>query len=132
MLESKDKRLTRNINLANKEVELFVGYCDILLKKKLNHTSLGVTDADGNKFWDVNFDGVGIIANEDFNEFEVGHEVYYPGNYYEPESSDYAEDGKYSTLREALWAVLTIWLKYDYNNFLESQWAEECAGELEE
>jgi len=128
MLES-----TRNINFANKEVELFVGYCDVALHKKLNYSSLSdITDADENELWGVNFDGVGIISNKDFTEFEVGHEVYYPGNYYEPESVDYTEDGKYPTLREALWAVLTVWLKFDYNNFLESQWAEECVGKLEE
>lgn len=123
----------RQVKLANKEVELFVGYCDIILHKKLKYTfDDDITDVEDNKLWSVNFDGVSIVSNKDFNEFEVGHEVWYPGNYYEPDSSDYTEDSKHPTLREAMWEVLKIWLQFDYNNFLESQWAEECINETEE
>lgn len=118
-------------NISNeKRIGLFQGYCETILKKKLSYTHMDdLYDACGNNLWAIDFEGVGIIADSNLKEFEVGHEIYYPGSYYEPDSSDYQEDGKYKTLDEALWKVLEINLKYDYNNWCESQWAEEFIEE---
>ena len=123
------------VDRLNKEVELFVGFLEHKLKKTFTYKSLGdITDLDGNELWDVHFesDEIGIISNKDLTEFEVGHVVHYPGNYYEPDDSDYREVAKYPTIQEALWKVLELSLSWEYTNFLESQWAEECINEMED
>lgn len=123
--------MERSIEYANKECEIFVGYCDNILHKKLNHEPLNYID-DLDSPWGVNFDGVTIIANKDFTEFEVGHEVYDPGDYWNPPESDYAEYSKHERLHDALLDILILWLKFDHKNWTETQWVSECISEMDE
>ena len=126
-----DESLQRNIKCSTKECEVFAGYCETVLHKKLKYEPLNNVE-DFDSPWGMDFDGVTVVANEDFTEFEVGHEQYHPGTYWNPPETDYVEYSRHKTINNALWDVLTLWLKFDYSNWQESQWAEECYGELEE
>lgn len=121
MLETDEKRNQRLLNFCNKEVEVFTSYCETVLHKKLKYEPLSyISDLDSP--WGMNFDGVTVFANEDFTEFEVGHEHYDPGTYWNPPETDYIEYSKHERLFNALWDVLVLWLKNDYQNWQESQW----------
>jgi hypothetical protein len=123
--------LERQIKFANKEVEVFLKFVESNLKQKISvFPNEFYQDMDG--YWGMNFDGITIMANEDFTEFEVGHEAYDSGSYLEPPTTDYVEHSKHKTLELALLAMLSLWVGMSYRNFRESQWAEECVGELEE
>jgi hypothetical protein len=125
------KTQERQIKFANKEVEVFLQFVETHLKQKINTVpNEFYQDMDG--YWGMNFDGITIMANEDFTEFEVGYETYDNGGYWEPPSLDYTEHSKHKTLELALLAMLSLWVGMSYRNFKESQWAEECVGELEE
>jgi hypothetical protein len=131
MLETDEQRNQRMLNFSNKKVEVFVKYCEVALDKKLTYNELSyLSDLDSP--WGLNFDGVTVVADEDFNEFEVGYEKYNPGGRWEPPDVEYVTDSTYKELDEALWRVLVVWLQHDYRGWLESQWVEECVTELED
>ena len=123
--------LDRQVKFANKEVEVFLQFVETNLKQKINMFPNDIVD-DFDSPWGKCFDGITIMANQDFTEFEVGHETYDNGSYWEPPSSDYVEHSKHRLLETALLTMLSLWVGMSYRNFKESQWAEECCGELEE
>ena len=123
----------RTIKYLNKGVELFTHFYANKCKVNLSYKELDdVTDNNHNKLWAVEFDGITIISNADLDEFEVGYESYIPGSYWEPESGDYCEYSKHDNINDALFDVVKLFLQWEYSNFLESQWAEECIGELDD
>lgn len=123
--------LERQIKFADKEVEVFLQFVETHLKQKINTFPNDIVDAFDSP-WGKNFDGITIMANQDFTEFEVGYEPYDNGSYWEPPSSDYVEHSKHRLLEPALLTMLSLWVGMSYRNFKESQWAEECCAELEE
>lgn len=134
MLLTDEQRRERTIKYLNKEVELFTHFyekkCNVKLKYTLNNHSY--SDVDDNLLWAIEFDSITIISNADLDEFEVGYESYIPGSYWEPESGDYCEYSKHDNINDALFDVVKLFLQWEYKNFLESQWAEECIGELDD
>ena len=122
--------LVKQIKFANKEVEVFLQFVETNLKQKISLSPTFDLD-DFEVPWVNSFDGITIMANEDFNEFEVGYEVYEGGSYWEPSTTDYAEHSKHKTLELALLAMLSLWVGMSYRNFQESQWAEESVAELD-
>jgi hypothetical protein len=50
----------------------------------------------------------------------------------EPETREYVEFSKHKGIQDALFDVVKLYWQWDYKNFLESQWAEECVAEMEE
>jgi hypothetical protein len=130
-----DPNSIRMYNRLDKECELFQQFYQDMLKKNLPYTIMeDVFDADGNKLWGVDFGGVYITSNVSFTTFEVGHDTYTQGsNYLDPEDDcDYSEYSKHSCYQRALFDVMKLMMEFEYKNFLESQWAEECVAELED
>jgi hypothetical protein len=126
-----EQRKERTIKYLNKEVELFTYFYAHKCKVSLTYKELDdVEDNNSNKLWAIEFDSITIISNADMDEFEVGYESYIPGSYWEPESGDYLEYSKHDNINDALFDVVKIMLDWEYHNFLESQYAEECIGEL--
>jgi|TARA_R110002110_G_scaffold184875_2_gene391763 hypothetical protein len=121
--------LVKQIKFANKEVEVFLQFVKTKLGQEISMFPIELDDFEVP--WGKNFDGITIMANEDFNEFEVGYEVYEGGSYWEPSTTDYAEHSKHKTLELALLAMLSLWVGMSYRNFQESQWAEESVAELD-
>jgi hypothetical protein len=133
MLLTDDQRTTRTIKYLNKEVELFVEFYAHKCKVNLTYKNIDdVTDVNDNQLWGIQFDGISIISNDTLDEFEVGHEVCIPGNYYEPDSSDYSEYSTHDNIHDALFDVVKLYWEWEYKNFLEYQWAEECVNEMVE
>lgn len=121
------KTLEKRIKFADKEVEVFLKFVESQLKQRINtFPNKFYQDMDG--YWGMNFDGITIMANNDFTEFEVGYELYDSGG----SPTDYAEHSKHKTLELALLAMLSLWVGMSYRSFQESQWAEECVAELDE
>jgi len=121
-----EQRNVRTIKYLNKEVEIFSNYVNEVLKLKFN---LDPTPFDNGGIWGVEFDDVYICANEDLDKFEVGYGTCDSGSYWEPPSGDYVEYSNHEKIQDALFDVLKIYMEWDYRNYLESQWVEECVGE---
>jgi hypothetical protein len=118
------------IKRLNKELELLSCFYSKKLGMNLNYKhSDDFSDNDGNVLWAVEFDSITIIANNSLDEFEVGYESFIPGSYWEPESGDYVEYSKNTNIKDAFFSVVRLYLEWEYENFLESQWAEECIAE---
>ena len=114
--------LVKQIKFANKEVEVFLQIVKTKLGQEIS-MFLNLTPSSRSRMTQP--------AIEDFNEFEVGYEVYEGGSYWEPSTTDYAEHSKHKTLELALLAMLSLWVGMSYRNFQESQWAEESVAELD-
>lgn len=80
--------------------------------------------------WGRIFDGITILANEDFTEYEVGYEIWDNGSRWEPPSSDYKEDSKHKDIHSAVWRVVVLWMQDHFQNWrmesqMESLWLED-------
>lgn len=116
-------RHQRTVNYNNSVCERLLEFANKELLLNISSEPLDWA-CDMDSPWGLNFGGVTLFANEDFTEYEVGHETYDSGSYWEPPSSDYAKDSTHKDFTSAMWAVINLWVQYRYQNWAESRMAE--------
>jgi len=128
--ESEIRMIIRNIKFCNSILDSFIAF----LKTKGTELTYKTPDyfTDWNSPWMVDFGGVSVIADEDFNTFEVGCESHDSGSYWEPPSADYVEHSNHKSLTNALFAAYGALLKDEFQRWNESSMDKAFRYEVEE
>lgn len=107
--ESTIRNIIRNTKFCDAQVKSFCEFIKVDVFPKCNFTD------DLDSPWGIDMGGVTVVANEDFSDFEVGYEVYYPGGYWEPPDYDYCVHGNYKRLMRALFIAYALTQENEFN-----------------
>jgi hypothetical protein len=116
--EKEIRMIIRNTKFCNTILDSFITFIKTEGTELTYKTPKYLHDWDAP--WGVDFGGVTLFTDKDFNEFEVGYESYDSGSYWEPPSTDYLEHSKHKSLTDALFAAYGVLLKDEYHRWNEA------------
>jgi hypothetical protein len=128
--ESEIRMIIRNTKFCNTILDSFIKFLKTKGTELTYKIPEYITDLDSP--WGIEFDGVSVMTDKDFNEFEVGYESHDSGSYWEPPSTDYVEHFNHKSLTNALFAAYSLLLKDEFHRWNEASMDKAFRYEVEE